>query len=81
MVIVVLCVLDEECDEFCGVMESVVFFSKNGCIFCFILVMGMWYDLVWLLSFNEVRVIIICEGYLFVIGWEDDCLMIEKFDL
>ena len=72
---------DEERDEPRGVTESVVLLSKNGCTSCFTPATGMWYDLARLPSFNEARAITICEGHLFAIGWEDDRLTIEKFDL
>lgn len=71
---------DEERDEPRGVTESIVLLSKNGCASCFIPATETWYDLARLPSFNEVRAVTICEGFVYAIGWEDDRLTIEKFD-
>ena len=71
---------DEERDEPRGVTESIVLLSKNGCASCFIPATETWYDLARLPSFNEMRAVTICEGFVYAIGWEDDRLTIEKFD-
>ena len=71
---------DEERDEPRGVTESIVLLSNNGCASCYIPATGIWFDLTRLPSFNEVRAVTICEGFVYAIGWEDDRITIEKFD-
>lgn len=80
LVTAVLRVPDEEREEPRGVTESIVLLSKNGCASCYIPATETWFDLTRLPSFNEVRAVTICEGFVFAIGWEDDRITIEKFD-
>ena len=75
-----LSVPDEERDEPRGVTESILLLSKNGCASCYIPATETWFDLTRLPSFNEVRAVTVCEGFVCAIGWEDDRITIEKFD-
>ena len=76
----VLSVADEERDEPRGVTESIVLVSKNGCASCYVPATEAWIDLARLPSYNEIRALTICEGFIYAIGWEDDRVTIEKFD-
>ena len=70
----------EERDEPRGITESVVLLSKNGLSFCYIPECGSWLNLTRLSSYNKIRAVTACEGYIFAIGWENDRITIEKFD-
>lgn len=72
---------EEERDEPRGITESVVLLSKNGLSFCYIPECGSWLNLTRLSSYNTIRAVTVCEGHVFAIGWENDRITIEKFDL
>ena len=63
-----------------GVTESIVLVSENGCASSYIPATEAWIDLARLPSYNKVRAVTTCKGFVYAIGWEDDRFTIEKFD-
>ena len=63
-----------------GVTESIVLVSENGCAWSYIPATEVWIDLARLPSYNKVRAVTTCKGFVYAIGWEDDRFTIEKFD-
>lgn len=70
----------EERDEPRGITESVMLLSKNGFSSCYIPEFGSWLNLTRLPSYNTIRAVTVCEGFVFAIGWESDRITIERFD-
>ena len=63
-----------------GVTESIVLVSENGCSSSYIPMTEAWIDLARLPSYNTIRALTTCKGFVYAIGWEDDRFTIEKFD-
>ena len=63
-----------------GVTESIVLVSEDGCASSYIPATEAWIDLATLPSYNKVRAVTTCKGFVYAIGWEDDRFTIEKFD-
>ena len=63
-----------------SVTESIVLVSENGCASSYIPATEAWIDLARLQSYNKVRAVTTCKGFVYAIGWEDDRFTIEKFD-
>ena len=63
-----------------GVTESIVLVSENGCASSYIPATEAWIDLARLPSYNKVRAVTTCKGFVYAIGWKDDRFTIEKFD-